>query len=131
MGIIGIDIKSISAVNTSGIKKKITVSMKPEITQISAIKGNVLGTTDLVSIRFKYSINYSPDAGKIEIEGAIIYKPRDQALILKQWKTKKMDDRDVLILMNAIYQECTIKSLTLAHEVKLPTPLKLPKFVSK
>ncbi|MGM5480029.1 MAG: hypothetical protein ACQESC_01055 [Nanobdellota archaeon] len=81
-------------------------------------------------ISFSYTANYSPEIGKILLEGDLLYLADESTAttISNEWKDKKSLPKDIaLVVFNRILHQCNVEALILSKEINLPAPVKLPK----
>lgn len=119
---------------------------KKIITDISTkfnIRNNVLitdlkeeklptGKTKANGLRFdfKYTLNYEPSIGDIELVGFIYFLDDSDIVkgILNSWKKDKKIPQDITAqIINTILFKANIKALGLAQEVNLPPHLPMPR----
>lgn len=106
--------------------KKRSISVNSQIQKVSEIK---LGDTQGLDVEFSLVANYSPNMGKIEIVGDIlIFSPKLEEMYDKnengEITLKPLTQRDV---HQAILNDPLMLAISLAREVKLPSPHQLPK----
>ena len=83
---------------------------------------------EIIGLKFKYDIDYSPDIAKIELEGSIILTiDADTAKeLFKMWKDKKLPEEFRISVLNLIYRKSNIKAIQLEDEMNLPIHIPLP-----
>jgi hypothetical protein len=86
-----------------------------------------------IDIDFIFTTTYGTNSSKIEVEGTIFYLGDKKELddIEKSWKDKKVlpDENFALLINNRALEIGLLQALTLADQLRLPMPIKLPKFV--
>ncbi len=85
--------------------------------------------SDGLRFDFKFSLQYEPNVGEIELLGFIYYLDEQETIknIFKTWKKDKKISKELTIhLVNTILFKGTIKALSLSQEVNLPPHLPLP-----
>jgi len=124
--IIGLNINSIIAKSKiDSVEGNITVNSTPVIEDLE--KKDIDDMKDLISIKFSFSSNYEPDAGKVKIEGEVLYKTDDAKNIVKKWKDNKSLDPDLAVdVLNAIFRRCLTKTVDLSADLRLPPPVRFP-----
>jgi hypothetical protein len=82
---------------------------------------------------FLFTTIYGENGSKIEVEGTIFYLGDKKELddIEKSWKEKKTlpNEAIALIVNNRALEIGLLQSIAMASQLRLPTPIKLPKFV--
>lgn len=86
-----------------------------------------------IDFNFVFTTMYGESGSKIEVEGTIFYLGDKKELdeIEKAWKDKKSlaNENTALIVNNRALEIGLLQSIALANQLRLPTPIKLPKFV--
>ncbi len=118
-------------------EKSLTATGKVSITNNLNIKdveeaSFVMGAEkqDSLKFNFHYESIFSPDFGKIELEGSIIFlESKDKvAEVLKTWKKTKKLPKDVMQeVLSSVLNRCNVQSLIIARDINLPSPIPLPK----
>jgi hypothetical protein len=116
------------------LQKKMTISTNIKI--IDAIKKTIaLGEEKKQGIEFSFifSTTYGESGSKIEIEGSIFYicDKKELEEIEKSWSEKKAlpNENLALLLNNRALEIGLLQSIALANQLRLPAPIKLPKFI--
>ena len=83
-------------------------------------------------IRFTYYFcsNYSPDLGKIELEGDIFFADKEKIIkdIISSWeKNKKVPEDITMNILDFLLVKCNTQSIILSKELNLPPPIPFPK----
>ena len=87
MPIIGLNFKSIKADLKEGkITGNVNVNSSPVIESLEKKSLDLPGIKDVISIKFKFNINYEPKVGEIVFDGEVIYNSEDIKEILKKWE---------------------------------------------
>lgn len=83
-----------------------------------------------LTVKWKYSINYSPNIANIDFEGVILISldKKEASEVLEQWKLKKLNDDFNIKILNAIVKKSSIKAIQLEEDFGLPIHFKLPGF---
>lgn len=131
MTIVGFNFSSISAEKKEGSKGKVSINNNISIEKveekslsISSSKQKVLGFS------FKFTANYSPDLGKIVLDGNVLYLDEAKTVneILEDWKKSKKLPKDLMTkIINTVLTKSNIEALILSDHVNLPPPIPLPK----
>lgn len=129
MPIIGLNFKSIEgkveSLNQTG---DIKIDSSPKITNIE--KRETKFSKDVIFIDFNFETKYTPKVGSIKITGEVIYQGDDIKKFLDRWKNDKKIEGDFAVeILNMIFRRCFVKALDLSNELRLPTPIQLPKVV--
>ena len=85
-----------------------------------------------IDFSFVFTTTYGESGSKIEVEGTIFYIGDKKELdeIEKAWKDKKsLNESTALIVNNRALEIGLLQSIALANQLRLPTPIRLPKFV--
>lgn len=120
------------------VEKKTKVENVPNI----QIKNNVMITdvqeeklptgkskSDGLKFDFKFSLQYEPNVGEIELVGFIYYLDDPETIknIFKSWKKDKKVSKEITThLVNTVLFKGNIKALALSQDVNLPPHLPLP-----
>jgi hypothetical protein len=102
-----------------------------EVPEINPVKVNFLkGEEELIEAKFLYTVNYTPDIAKVELEGGIIFSLESKLAkqILKDWKKKKLNENFRVGLFNIISRKASLKALELEDELNLPLHISMPTF---
>ena len=129
MKLIGFNFNKISIEKKSDKKENLKINTNINIVDISEIKTNFFNSKEiLLGVQFNYTIDYSPSIAKIFFEGNILLSidPKEAKEILKEWKSKKLQDNFRNIVFNIVFRKCNIKALQLEDEMNLPLHLPMP-----
>ena len=129
MKLIGFNFSKISIEKKSDKKENLKINTNINIVDISEIKTNFFNSKEiLLGVQFNYTIDYSPSIAKIFFEGNILLSidPKEAKEILKEWKSKKLQDNFRNIVFNIVFRKCNIKALQLEDEMNLPLHLPMP-----
>ena len=82
----------------------------------------------LITVKFRYDITYSPDFAKINFIGNILLSLNQKSAkeFLNQFKNKKISDEFKIPLFNFILRKLNVKALELEEELSLPLHIRLP-----
>jgi len=128
MPIIGMNFNSINA-NVTGKNKgsEISVNSSPKVDDIEKTNIEVAGLKDVLKILFTFETKYEPEVGEIVIKGEVLYHTEGSNEIVAKWKKdKKVDDKLVLDVFNALFRKCLTKVIELSEELRLPPPVQFP-----
>ena len=116
------------------LQRKMTISTSIKIT--NAEKKNIVIGEDKkqgMDFDFLFTTSYGENGSKIEVEGTVFYLGDKKELddIEKSWKDKKTlpNENIALIVNNRALEVGLLQSIMLANQLRLPVPIKLPKFV--
>ena len=129
MRLIGFNFDKISIERTSDSFKGLNIDTKIDVSEIKDSESNLLKIEgELITVKFKYSVEYEPKIAKLELGGNIILKTDkdEKEDIMKQWKDKKMPEDFKITLFNIILRKSNIKALELEDELNLPLHIPLP-----
>jgi len=90
-----------------------------------------VGTAEgILKVKYKFSVDYKPGFGVINLEGYLLYMPKEsneKKEIMDEWsKNKKINPNLVTVFINFILSRVHIKSLELGQDLGLPPHLPLP-----
>ena len=123
--IVGMNFTSIKAYTKDQLLPNVNVSSIPKILDVEEF--SVMDMKDVAKIKFGFVCEYSPDVGKVEIEGMVLWKDANMKEILSAWKAdKKLNTKIAAPVLNAIFRRCLTKSIELADELRLPPPVQFP-----
>jgi hypothetical protein len=84
-----------------------------------------------LDFEFEFIVQYGEKAGGVNIIGTLFYTDKEVELdkLAKQWKKDKKIDADIIVsILNRAMELGYIESIPLAERLRLPIPLKIPKF---
>lgn len=138
MNLVGFNFTKIVAERTEkpikDVVEKLKINTNIDIESVEKLDPGVIKSkNEVVSIKFKYIINYVPDFAKIEFNGhAIISLEQKQAKsLLKEWKNKKISKEIQPFLYNIILRKSNIRALQFEDELNLPLHIPLPRMTSQ
>ncbi len=129
MRIIGFNFSKISVEKLADKVDNLKIDTKIDISEIEPVKSDIFKKEELLSIKFTYTIDYSPKLAKLELAGHIIMSVDSKMVnnILSGWKNKKMPEEFRIAIFNIILRKANIKALELEDEMNLPIHMPLPK----
>jgi hypothetical protein len=103
------------------------INTKLDISSMNKVDNTLNQNDSILSVKFSYSIEYSPDVAKIELDGNVLFTGslEDVDKTIKSWENKEMDDDFKLSLFNIILKKSNIKALELEDELNLPPHMPL------
>ena len=108
------------------LKSEIKISNNFGLKDIKKEKLPGLGESAVVS--FEYNTKYDPEIGNIQIEGRVIYNEKSIKNVLKEGKGKLvLKEKPFEEVNNAILRASTIQAMLLAKEMRMSSPVQLPK----
>ncbi len=134
MKLIGFNFTKISVEKMGKISKDLKIDTSINIDSIDEVKNEMIKSKDLfLNIKFNYKINYNPKIALIDLSGniAISVDSKLGKEIVKDWKSKKIDDNTRITIFNAILRKSNIKALQLEEEMNLPPHFQLPSLKAK
>jgi len=129
MPIVGFNFDKILVERKNKITGKINIKQNLGIVGIEQEK-LLLGNQDkeqVLKFNFNFDVNYE-NIGQITVLGHVLFLDESKKIktILEDWKKKKIDQNLTEQILNVVLFRCTVKALTLAQEVNLPPPIRLP-----
>lgn len=129
MPIVGFNFDKIMIEKNNKIAGKLQIKNDLSITTLEQEKLNITGSDEVLKFNFKFTVNYEPKIGKIDLEGNVLYmeEPKKSKEILDGWKKDKKLPKELgPQILNTILARCNIKALNLTQEVNLPPHIRLP-----
>ena len=129
MRVIGFNFNKISAEKNSEDMGNLGVNSNIHIDSIERVKNEILKEGEALTVKFDYSIDYSPNVGKISFEGSILFLvgKKEAEKIISQWNDDKIINEELRpILFNFIFGRSNIKALELEQELNLPFHIPMP-----
>ena len=135
MKLIGLSFDKISAEKTGEKLEGVKVDSNIEITDIKKADFNLLkDKEEMLDIKFKQTIQYSPDYAKLEFKGMMIISLdfKEAKELLKNWqKSKKIPDELQLTFLNIIITRSAPKAMQLEEDLGIPFHIPLPRIARK
>jgi hypothetical protein len=123
--IIGMNFTSINAYTKDQPTKQVKVHSAPRRVDIEEYK--IIEMSDVVRVKFTFVCEYTPDVGKVNIEGQVLWKDASTKDILARWEAdKKLEGKIAAPILNTIFRRCVTKTVELADELRLPPPVQFP-----
>lgn len=131
MTIVGFNFTKITAEKKEGNKGKVSINNNVSIEKVEEKSLSLSSQKQkVVNFSFKFTTNYSPSAGKIVLDGGVLYMDDSDKVksIIDDWKKSKKLPKDTMTkILNTILNKSNIQSLILSEQVGLPPPVPLPK----
>lgn len=127
--IVGFNLKKILIERKEELKKGFEIKYDLGIKNIEKTKLEISKDKDVLSLEFKFIIQYTPNIAIIEFEGNVLLlaEPKEVREILKEWKKKHISDKIRLLVFNLIIIKCSIKALELEDNLNLPYHVPVPR----
>lgn len=108
-------------------QKGISVESNSKMNDIA--KKEVPGLGDAIVVDFEYTTNYTPKVGNVSIKGKCVYSSKNLDKDITEEKKKKIKLMPEVFaeIQNVILASSSIQALILAKELKLPSPVQLPR----
>ncbi len=132
--IIGFNFTKISAEKKGSPKGNIKVRHNISITDVDESKSNIGKGKKAINFKFKFSSEFDPDIGSINIEGNVadLANEKDSRELIKEWKKNKNVKKEFATrILSKALRECSVEAITLSKEMNLPSPVPLPKIETK
>jgi hypothetical protein len=127
--IIGFNFSKLLAEKKSQDFKDLKIDRNIKIESVEKIKPQSLQIReDMVEVRFKYGINYTPDVAKFDFSGSLLITAEPKVIkeFLGEWGDKKLPERHKVVIFNVIMRKSDIKALEMEDEMGLPLHIALP-----
>jgi len=128
MPIVGFNFDKISGEKTSSLKKG--MSVQSDINIASVEEATLSLNKPCLKISFKFTVDYTPDIGKLELDGHLLYLDTPEKIkeYTKSWNdSKKLPEQLSIQILNTILSKCNIESLILSEKINLPPQLPIGK----
>ncbi|MBI2045600.1 hypothetical protein HYT23_06080 [Candidatus Pacearchaeota archaeon] len=131
MKVLSFNFDRISIERFSSSLNDLKISNKMDIKEIVEAQADFLSTQDKVlGVRFFFSLDYSPDIAKIEINGAtaLAVSPETSKEVIERWRKKEIPQDFKTNLFNFLFRKVGLKALELEEEFGLPSHIPFPVF---
>jgi len=132
MRVIGFSFNQISIEKKKELDRNIKINTNIDIKDISFPKLDLFQTKEVANFEYNFKIFYE-DCAELIFKGTILVLIEDKKQfeeLKKSWKTKKIDDKLRIPLMNIILSKCNLKALQLEEDLGLPAHLPAPRITS-
>lgn len=129
MRLVNFNFTKISIEKKKDTFKNLKISANIDVQDVQEVKQDIIKSNDdFLVVKFKYSINYSPDVALIDLQGRVLISADSKMAkeALKNWKDKKITEEFKIPLFNVIFRKAGLKALELEEEMGLPTHIQLP-----
>ena len=130
MPFIGFNFEKLSAERYKEVKGDIKIKHNLNIVDVKDHKVSLDKKQEVLKFDFEFNLEYTPNIGKINIKGSMLYTENVKKLkeIKQEWeKSKKLPNEIFAGLFNTILAKSNIKALELSQEINLPPHLPLPR----
>jgi hypothetical protein len=94
---------------------------------LSAKKDKDKRIGEYLHINFKYTAEYQPEVGKIEIEGSLWYQhPKLDSVVSEVKDNIEIKNEAMTEISNAIIMDSLIEALSLSRKLQLAPPMQMP-----
>ena len=133
MPILGNQLNKIEA-KRGELERELKIKSNVEIIDVSK-KGVTVGeeAKNMLNFNYRFKVEYSQNAF-IQIEGVIYYSDDEKKMdeIVEKWKKDKKLGADMILpVLNHAMELGYTHSISIGEKLRLPSPLKMPKFVPK
>lgn len=134
MQFVGDTITKIEATRSEKLERPLKIEANVLLTNVEKKELFTAGDTkEGVIVSYKFDVAYGSESGKLSVEGSIFVfgDKKELDLLTKSWKKKdsKLEGGLAIPLMNRAMELAYLTAIPVAKELKLPTPLRMPKFV--
>ncbi len=128
MNLAGFNFTKINAEKMGSFVKDTKINTSINIESIEEAKNFPKMKDSFLLIKWKYSLQYSPNVSKFDFEGNMVISIEEKKCkeILKEWKNKKLNVEFNTMLINLIIKKANIKAINLEDEFGLPIHFKMP-----
>jgi hypothetical protein len=129
MKLVGFNYKKLSCEKLNNNLKNLKIESKIDIKNIEEIKKEMMKTEDmLLRIDFDYSLEYNPLIAVIEVSGEFFLSlgEKEGKEMIKNWNSKKVDEKVRISLFNAILRKTNVKTLEMEELIGVPPHFQMP-----
>ena len=136
MKVLAFSFDHISAEKKKEIDKETSMNTDMNIIDIRKHNSDMFKGQELLTIDYKFTIDYSKDYASVFFKGKItlLMEKSEKELInsiLKEWESKKIFEDFNIPLFQIIFSKCSLKALQLEDYLNIPTHLPLIPKVKK
>ena len=133
MKVIGFGFEKISSEKKNPIKGKLEISANAQIQEITEEKADMLKDVSLLKFNFEFKLEYNPNIANIEIDGYVLVsiEKKEAKEIIKKWKSKELDDKIRLDILNFVISKTGLKALQIEEDLDLPFHMPFPRIMNK
>ncbi|MBU0761461.1 MAG: hypothetical protein KKD39_00400 [Candidatus Altiarchaeota archaeon] len=130
MTVFNFKIKRLSGEKTKTDVSNIEIKANSVIQSAKKAKDKRIG--EYLHVNFKYTAEYLPDVGKIEIEGTLWYQNPKFSTVVSEVKDKiEITNEAMSEISNAIIVDSMIEALSLSRKLQLAPPMQMPSVTVK
>jgi hypothetical protein len=129
MKLVGFSYKKLSCERTGNSLKDLKIESKIDLEKIEKVENNTLNTKDMIlRIIFDYSLDYNPNLAKINVSGEMIISIDEKTgnELVKDWKSKDIDEKTRLNIFNIILKKTNVKTLEMEELIGVPHHFQMP-----
>lgn len=129
MPIVGFNFLKINAEKTENMSPTGKVNIANDISIKNVEEANI-GRNKGIKLTYYFCSKYSPDLGKIELEGNIFFTDKEKIIkdMFILWNKKKRLPEDIMIgILDFLLMKCNTQSIIISKELNLPPPIPFPK----
>tara|TARA_Y100000310_G_C20446750_1_gene698782 strand:+ start:130 stop:588 length:459 start_codon:yes stop_codon:yes gene_type:complete len=136
MQLVGDTIRKIEATRGEKLTRPMQIKTDIQLTNVELKELFAAGDKrDGAVVSYRFDVEYGSDSGKIKVEGSVfaVGEKKELTRLTKAWnkKMKKLDDDMAIPIINRAMELSYLTVIPLAKELKLPTPIQLPRFMKK
>jgi len=136
MQFVGDSVNKIEATRSEKLERPLKIEANVQLTDVKKRDIFAAGDKkDSVAVDYKFEVIYGEGSGKLLVEGAVFVVGDKKELdkILKAWKKKegKLEGDLAIPFMNRAMELAYLAVIPVAKELKLPTPLRMPRFIKE
>ncbi|MDO8623547.1 MAG: hypothetical protein Q7R52_04845 [archaeon] len=130
MKFLGFNFTKINSERLNEFVKDLKIETNVDISSVEKTESDFFKSDEeLLVVKFKYSLNYTPELAKIYLEGNVLIA-EDQKItkeILKGWKDKDLPENFKMNVLNFVLRKVNFKALQLEEELNLPYHIPFPR----
>jgi len=129
MRLLGFNYTKIYVEHFSNVSGELKINTNIDVVNIERTKPEFFKLKEeLLSIKFKYILDYEPNIAKIELEGNVLLSLDSKTAreVLNMWEDKKIPDDFRISLFNLILRKSNLRAMQLEEEMNLPLHVPLP-----
>ena len=134
MQFVGNTVTKIEATRSEKLGRPLKIEANVLLTEVKKKELFAAGETkEGAIVNYTFEVAYGEKSGKLIVEGSIFVlgDKKELELLTKSWKKKdnRIEGELAIPLMNRAMELAYLTAIPVAKELKLPTPLRMPKFV--
>jgi hypothetical protein len=125
MTVFNFKLNKLSAERKDRDVKSIEVKANSTIVSVKKDKDKRIG--EYLLVNFKYTVDYAPDIGRIELEGFLWYQHPKLDSVYSDLNDKiELKNEAIKEISNSMVQESIVEAIEMSRKLQLPPPLQLP-----